>query len=231
LSVFGAQKQSAWRPDGRGLAYPCRTGLSPFSTSDICIVSADGRDDRNLTQSGRLGWTLALLTPALVHLVLLFGLLSPAIYVRRHAQQALALALLRIGSAALALLVLGAGFGAWFAMNGSLWLFGGIWGWRQVARGDCWLMRVRGEGSQLPRPWAIARPESAQEVTPEASSVVPAEPPSDAQAALDQGLAYLARGRKDDAVASFTRAFQQGDADVRRRALAELDRLGEVDRG
>jgi hypothetical protein len=34
----------------------------------------------------------------------------------------------------------------WVFVNGSLWLFGSIWGLRQISRGDCWLMRVLGEG-------------------------------------------------------------------------------------
>jgi hypothetical protein len=91
---------------------------------------------------------LTALTPAAVHLPLLLGLLSRNILVFRHTQQAILLIAIRAGVASLALSI---GSDAWDGMwlfasgNGSVWLFGIIWGFHQVKYDTCWLMERKGE--------------------------------------------------------------------------------------
>ncbi len=111
-------------------------------------------------------YVAAVLWPALVHVVVLpWGLRSPYLYVRRHTQQALLLVTLRVATT---VFILGLSQGdaafAWFIVNGFLWLWGSIWGGRQVKRGDCWLMWRRGESDKLPRPWAEGAEDPLREV-------------------------------------------------------------------
>jgi hypothetical protein len=184
------------------------------------------------SSSSPLGWVVAL--PAIAHVVLFPGLLSSTLYMRRHAQQAFLLVVLRTLNA---LLFLGLAppssewMCLWFLAGTGLWLMGTIWGIQQTGSGDCWLMRVRGEAALLPRPWALAAPAGPATVstvsTVSTTSTVPTAP----QAAFDRGLALLGQGKREEAVASFMIAFRQGDSDLRRRALAELEKLGEVERG
>jgi hypothetical protein len=231
-----------WSPDGRQLAFTCPSGqLVPKSDFSICVIDADGKGLRNLTDPWRsVRMAAIVLTPALVWLPLLVGLTASSLYSRRHTQQALMLAALRALAALVLLAGLGTGLVPWFVVNGTLWLFGSVWGLNQVARGDCWLMRLRGEGAQLPRPWA-ARQQIAVTVGAPAEQLVEAMPVEaapavasvapEAQAAFDQGLAFLAANRRDDAVAALMMAFRQGDELLRQRALAELQKLGEVEQG
>jgi hypothetical protein len=224
------QRHASWRPDGGSLVYPCAFYLPDLPIGNhICVVTSDGRETRILTAFGSL--TLALVAPGLVHLVLLFGLLSPLLYVRRHAQQALVLALLRTLSPLAIVYFMAADMRVWVCVNGSLWLFGSVWGLRQVRQGDCLMMRLRGESAQLPRPWAAERPDGQESPKPAAAAIPAPGPANEAQAAFDQGLAHLAHGRQAEATACFMEAFRSGDEELRRRALAELDRLDQVDRG
>jgi hypothetical protein len=225
--------------------------VSPFLTVPWMLQNLGdaGRSASNspwMAPASDYMWAVAI--PALAHIVLLLGILSPSLYARRHTQQAMLLALLRTLTA---VMLVGAtrqqGWCGWVIVNGALWLFGSRWGLRQVSAGDCWLMRVRGEGGQLPRPWAITRPQPEEEApqegraldSPETTALAPPEivaatllrPPGSAQAAYDQGRTFLAFGRRAEAVVCLMRAVNLGDAAVRRLALAELDRMGEVERG
>jgi hypothetical protein len=102
------------------------------------------------------GFVLAVLLPVLAHAVLFFGLGSPHLYARRHTQQAFILVGLRALSALFFMgLMQGSGVCLWIIVNGFFWLVGTVWGLRQVKRGDCWLMRWKGEDVKLPRPWAV----------------------------------------------------------------------------
>jgi hypothetical protein len=224
-----------WSPDGQQIAF--------CSNADIFTVNLDGSGLRQLTpglwQPPIWEYVAAVLAPVLVHLLLFLGFLSPYPYARRHTQQAMGLALLRALCAAILMgLTRYSAVNAWLVVNGSLWLFGSIWGLRQVSRGDCWLMRVRGEGAALPRPWAVAVPKGeaapppAQVPTAAVSTVSTVSTvPTGPQAAFDQGLALLSQDKREAAVACFMTAFRLGDADLRRRALAELETLGEVEKG
>ena len=169
---------------------------------------------------------IAISVPGLVYLLLLFGWLSPHRYVRRHMQQALLLAGLRLISSLLFLGLLQLDC-FWYLSNGSLWLFGSILGANQLSRGDCWLMRQLGEGDQLPRPWAKAQPGPVRKPPPAkwlyaAGSLAGRE-------ALAKGRFLLEQNQTKDAVLYLTAAFHAGPTDVRQQALARLEALGEVE--
>jgi hypothetical protein len=169
---------------------------------------------------------IAASVPGLFFALLLFGWLSPNRYVRRHMQQALILAALRVASGALFLGFLELDF-MWFLSNGSLWLFSSIWGWNQVVRGDCWLMWQLGEGNQLPRPWAKAQPGPVRKPPPaEWLNVVGSLA---GRQALAKGRFLLEQNQTKDAVLYLTAAFHAGPTDVREQALARLEAIGEVE--
>lgn len=191
--------------------------------------------------SGIPAYTLAVLLPACAHGLLLFGLRSPHRYARRHAQQALVLAGLRTLSTVFFVgLTEASGTCLWVLANGFLWIFGTVSGLRQIKRGDCWLMRWLGEGSELPRPWAAvedgaaladAAPPVPSVPTP-APVVAPAEPtppPADPNAVFGDGLRLLREGQRSEAAACFLTAFRTGPSDLRDRARAALADLGEVE--
>ena len=159
---------------------------------------------------------IAISAPSLIYVLLLFGWLSPHLYVRRHMQQALLLAGLRLASSLLFWVFLEVE-GFWFPVNGSLWLFGSIWGANQLSRGDCWLMRQLGEAKQLPRPWAKGPAEVIDTL-------------GTAQRALTEG-AFLMIGSEapKQAVAPLLTAFRTGAPDVRQKAIARLEAIGEVE--
>ncbi|MCP4536757.1 MAG: hypothetical protein GY832_06390 [Chloroflexi bacterium] len=119
-------------------------------------------------------YVLAVLLPALAHLVLLFGFNSPSLYARRHTQQAFILAGMRVLSA---LFFVGLSEGSatclWIIVSGFLWVWGTVWGLQQIKRGDCWLMRWKGEGAKLPRSWALPAGVAAIPVTDAPTPVAP----------------------------------------------------------
>jgi hypothetical protein len=99
---------------------------------------------------------VALFGSALWHLILLVPALNQqSAFVRWHGRQALLLAGIRTVLPALFVLF---HFGVVEDSEGVLWaipiliafwFFGTLWGQRQAARGDCWLMRWAGEGAGL----------------------------------------------------------------------------------
>jgi hypothetical protein len=196
--------------------------LSPFITVPWAIVGL-----MPLSYYAPLHLRLiAISVPGLVYLLLLFGWLSPHRYVRRHMQQALLLAGLRLVSSLLFLGLLQLDC-FWYLSNGSLWLFGSILGANQLSRGDCWLMRQLGEGDQLPRPWAKAQPGPVQKPLPaEWLNVVGS---LDGQEALSRAQFLLERHQVEQAVVYLTAAFRTGPTEVKQQALARLEAIGEVE--
>ena len=53
--------------------------------------------------------------------------------------------------------------------------------------------------------------------------------PAEPHAAFAQGRSLILQGQQDKAVACFLAAFRDGPPNLRRRALAELEKLGEVE--
>ncbi|MEK6221850.1 MAG: hypothetical protein N2D54_06340 [Chloroflexota bacterium] len=103
-----------------------------------------------------LSYVWAITTPAFVHLILLLPITSKNVFVKRHGQQAAYL----VGARWLStVFFLGrpnpeGEIGIWVLVNLFLILLGSINGRKQVEKGDCWLMRRKGETDLLPRPWA-----------------------------------------------------------------------------
>jgi hypothetical protein len=87
-----------------------------------------------------------------------------------------------------------------------------------------WLFLVRGkdgESSRAPEVPAIIPAAAPIETAP--------RPAADPNAALEGGLRLLSVGKQTEATACFLAAFRAGPADLRRRAVAELEKLGEVE--
>ena len=218
--------------------------LSPFITVP-CFISQLW-DISSRSSMGERVW--AAIVPLIFYIPLL--LMIPGddrLFVRRHIQQALLLVALRAGSAAISLNVTShlSDGSCWFLIgNGALWLFGSIAGLRQVERDDCWLMRLRGEDAELHRLRAALADEAAPPI-PKPPATLPAsapvrtapppaarplpEPPADPSEAFADGLRLVTTGKQTEAVARFLATFRTGPPDLRRRALAELEKLGQVE--
>jgi len=153
---------------------------------------------------------LAALMPSIIHVVLFSGLNSSSAFVFRHTQQAILLVALRAGMAALAVNI-GSypmeGLGLFLLGNGSLWLFGSLWGRNQVIRGECWWIKRRGE-------IIVHRPEQLGMLSPEENLK------------HSRGLMY-----SDEGIAAkhALMSFRYGNPSIKKQAVAILDELGEVD--
>lgn len=157
---------------------------------------------------------LAVFMPFILHVLAFMVLAVWSIgsrFVWRHVQQGVLLVLLWavLVFAFMSLLrSVGNAFGLVFFVGVTVWLTGSILGLDQAGRGDCWLMRRRGEDDMLPRPWALRpKPESP----------------------LEEGLRLLEAGERAKAVPRLAEAFREGTPGIRRRALEELEKLGEVE--
>ena len=155
--------------------------------------------------------------PGLLLLVLLIPLGSRLVYVRRHAQQAVFFAGLRVVST---VLIVGLSRGElivlWVIVNGGLWLFGGVWGLRQVRRGECWLMRLRGEVSDLPRSWATKQEVRAPVVSESVVAPALGEPNTEEE---DRAAT----------IESLRQMLRTGSPQERQWAIESLQALGEIE--
>ena len=223
----GEDLRPAWSPDGRLIAYSSeRSG-----NEEVFVMQSDGADARSLsavaTEAAQAAtpppiplaeYAAAVARPALVQVVLLIPLWSPYLYVRRHGQQAFSLA---VGGVLSAVLIVGLSrgglIGLWVFVNGALWVFGTVWGLRQIKRGDCWLMRRRGEVSELPRPWAAPKVLEA--------ALAPAPPGP----TLAPGAATAGQGERAATVEGLRLVFRTGSPEERQRAIEALKALGEIE--
>jgi Tol biopolymer transport system component len=157
-----------WSPDSDQIAFATTPRASEWSllpsiylSGDFAIhtINPDGTGLRRLSGPSLFDDLWAVALTILAHVVLLPGLFSPYLYIRRHTQQGFLLigllALLTLGFIVLARLNIYFVCG-WLLVNSSLWVGMIRWGLIQAKRGDCWLMKVGGEGNALPRPWAIS---------------------------------------------------------------------------
>ena len=162
---------------------------------------------------------LIALLPALLHMPLLLGLTSKSIFVYRHTQQGMILSALRAGIAAIAVTIGRYPYeGIWLFLlgNGSLWLFGSIWGWVQVSRGECWWLKQKGDMTTISNE-SIPLPkiESNVKLSPEQY--------------LEFSKWFLKRQLKNSAKEYALEAFRRGDYEIRRQAVRVLDDLNEVE--
>lgn len=164
--------------------------------------SGSGTDDEHVVSA---------LVPLLFQLPLLLGLASGSTFVFRHTQQGILLIALRAGVAAIALSI-GSypedGLGLFLLGNGALWLFGSIWGWTQVSRGECWWMNRRGES-------VIQSGNELEALEPEKL--------------IERSRQLINRYDSKNAKAHALTAFRRGNLDVRLQAVKILDVLDEVE--
>lgn len=157
--------------------------------------------------------THALITmiPLIFHVPLVTGLTSKSAFVYRHTQQAILLIALRVGVATLAISVGSYPMDRiWLFLlgNGSLWLLGSLWGLDQVSRGECWLMKQKGERR-------IMKNERAEDLSP--------------QIHLEQSREFMERYNAAEAKKHALTAFRSRDREVRLQAVRLLSALHEVE--
>jgi vacuolar-type H+-ATPase subunit I/STV1 len=182
--------------------------LSPLLTVPVFIGALFSAYD-----SSTDGHVLAALIPLILHVPLLAGLTSKNGFVYRHTQQAILLMALRAGTASLAATMIdSAGILLFLLGNGGLWLLGSLLGWDQVRRGECWLMRRKGETVEI----ITGGPGSAGNFAPAVH--------------LQKSREFMQRFKKEDAMAHALAAFRKGNRDVRLQALRVLEVLEEVEK-
>lgn len=116
---------------------------------------------------------------------------------------------LRAGSASLAITLLDdAGITIYLLGNGGLWLLGSLLGADQVRRGECWLMRRKGEAIQL-----VTKDEN---LAPHVH--------------LEKSREFIQNFKKEQAKTHALAAFRKGNRDDRLQALWALDVLEEVEK-
>lgn len=180
---------------------------SPLLTVPVFIIAVINAYDSSTNLR-----VFAALAPLIFHTPLLAGLTSKSIFVYRHTQQGILLIALRVGIAALA--VSASRYpedGLWLFLlgNGALWLFGSIWGWNQINRGDCWLMRRKNETIEI----------AGGEVGNFAPHVH-----------LEKSREFMQRFKKEEAKGHALAAFRTGNRDIRLQALWMLEVLEEVEK-
>ncbi|SRR6266498_3029001 len=156
---------------------------------------------------------LAALIPLIFHTPLLLGLASKSTFVFRHTQQALFLMAIRAGVALLTVSLANEPFdGIWLFLlgNGALWLFGSLWGWDQIQRGECWFMKRKGQKLVSVAATTIDSPPMDQEL----KSMLKSLDAKEALAAKNKAL----------------QAFRTGSPESKKRAVEILYTLGEVEK-
>ena len=193
--------------------------------------------------AGTASWTWAVLLPASIHIVLIIPARSENLYVKRHAQQALLLVLLRAFST-LVIVGYSAGGGAllWVLVNGFLWIWGSRWGKKQVDNGDSWLMRFNVEEDLLPRSWSVTvkdeviapiREEKLQpspariKASIDAANLSPAALP--VRNALENAHRHISNIESEKAVPELMYVFRAGPEDWRKLAIQMLKTLGQLE--
>jgi hypothetical protein len=181
--------------------------LSSFLTVPIFLIQVF-----NIYNSTNNELVLTALVPLILHLPLLMGLTSKSRFVYRHTQQGIFLIALRAGLASLA--VMNMEDHIEFALllfvfgNGAIWLIGSIVGWSQVSTGKCWFMDRKGEKILVPE--KTGTPIKDQEMDEMLKS-------------LDAPGLHTSRQKA-------LHAFQTGTPEVKKRAVAVLSQLGEVEK-
>ena len=187
--------------------------FSSFITVPI-FIGAVVNASYNATINERV---LAALIPLIMHAPLLLGLTSKSAFVYRHTQQGLLLIALRAGMASLAAIDvednLGYALLLFFLGNGALWLIGSIVGWSQTSNGKCWFMERKGEKLLL-----------LESIKPgkQNTSIDDRE--------LDDMLKSLDATGMTTARQKAMHAFQTGTPELKKRAIAVLAKLGEVEK-
>ena len=188
-----------------------------FFSSIITVpifIGAAANASYNATINERV---LAALLPLIMHAPLLLGLTSKSAFVYRHTQQGILLIALRAGMASLAAINVEDNLGYALLLfvfgNGALWLIGSIVGWSQTSNGKCWFMERKGEKLLLP--------EATQPAKPDDSKI---------DKELDHMLKSLDAKSMDTVRQKAMHAFRIGTPELKKRAIAVLSQLGEVEK-
>jgi len=188
-----------------------------FFSSIITVpifIGATANASYNSTINERV---LAALIPLIMHAPLLLGLTSKSGFVYRHTQQGILFIAVRAGMASLAAInvednieyaLLLFVFG-----NGALWLIGSIAGWSQTSNGKCWFMERKGEKILLP-----------ESIKPEKNNT----PLNDQE--LEGMLKSLDAPGMNTVRQKAMHAFRTGTPELKKRAIAILSQLGEVEK-
>jgi hypothetical protein len=179
---------------------------SPLLTVPVFIVAVVNAYDSSTNMR-----VLAALVPLIFHIPLLAGLTSKNVFVYRHTQQGILLMALRASVAALAVSISRYPEDSlWLFLlgNGGLWLFSSIWGWNQINRGECWLMRRKGEMSEI-----LAGVENLAPLVH-----------------LEKSREFIQSFKKEEAKTHALAAFRKGSRDIRLQALWVLEVLEEVEK-
>jgi hypothetical protein len=190
--------------------------LSSFFTVPIFVLSLFNLSSYSVTNER----VLAALIPLIFHTPLLLGLSSKRTFVFRHTQQAIFLMAVRVGVASLSVNLANDVFdGIWLFLlgNGALWLFGSIWGWGQIERGECWFMERKGE-TILAKGVSVPPPEINREtkLSPEKY--------------IEYSKWFIKHERQDAAKEYALEAFRLGNLEIREQAVEVLYRLGGVEK-
>lgn len=200
--------------------------FSPFVTGSCYLVL----ESLNRAANGQLAWMAFF--PLIFQAPLLFGLQQDSLYVRRHAIQAIGLAVLRAITAWLSLMAgpnPGDSIAIWFVVNGLIWFLGSLWGLNQVSHGECWLMRKLDPNEELPRSWAVVEHDRVP-IAAVADSTTP-DPVSNPENRYYRGVDLLADGFPEHAKSAFLRSFRStNDPILRKKIINQLEGLGEVEK-
>ena len=180
---------------------------SSFLTVPIFIIAIISAYDSSVD-----ALVFAALTPLILHIPLLFGLTSKSRFVYRHTQQGILLIALRAGLASFAVSVgRYPDDGLWLFLlgNGSLWLFGSIWGRNQISRNDCWLMRRKREAIDV--------------AVDQTGNLAP-------HIHLEKSREFLQGSKKAEAKDHALAAFRRGNREIRTQAVWLLEVMEEVEK-
>lgn len=183
--------------------------LSPLFTVPIFIISAISISSGSSVNQR----VLTALIPLIFHIPLLLGFTSKSIFVVRHTQQSILLMAIRAGMASFSM-SMGTSYPSEAILlfifgNGALWLFSSIWGWDQIGRGECWLMKHKGESP-------VITTGAIEDLTP--------------QVHIERSREFIGKYKAEEAKNHALSAFRRGDREVKQQAVQILTNLHEVEK-
>jgi hypothetical protein len=155
---------------------------------------------------------LTAMVPLIFHIPLLAGLSSKNVFVYRHNQQGILLMALRAGMASLSVNIeTYPADGLWLFGIGNvlLWLLGSIWGWNQISRAECWLMKQKSE-------MLIITSGEFDELSP--------------QTHIERSREFIGKYKAEEVKNHALAAFRNGDRAVKQQAVQILTNLHEVEK-
>ena len=162
------------------------------------------------------GRVFVALFPLIFHIPLLLGLTSKSAFVYRHTQQGILLIALRALTASIAVSV--NSISLFYILNGTLWLFGTIWGRNQVIRGECWWMALKDE--------LVIASKDEPDSKPKAPAGSKLSPDMD----IERSKLFSKQNQKGAAIEHALEAFRAGSPEIKKQAIQLLASFGEVEK-